>query len=71
MHGVLVEDAQGDLVDIHYYCSDWCARTDPLYNGWNGCNEIEFGEKCQNCGADIAGTQDYINGLREDDPLYA
>jgi hypothetical protein len=29
-----------DVLDVHYYCSDYCAKTDAEYDGWNGCNEI-------------------------------
>jgi len=29
-----------ETVGIHYYCSDTCAKTDPLYEGWNGCCEV-------------------------------
>ena len=50
MNAVMIEDVLGDLVDLHYYCSDSCARTDPAYAGWYGC--VEGDEECENCGTD-------------------
>lgn len=54
-HMVLIEDKQGELVDIHYYCSDYCARTDEDYAGWHGANELESCELCEYCGTLIEG----------------
>lgn len=54
-HFVLVDDAQGDLIDIRNYCSDYCARQDDAYAGWNGCNELEFDDTCEACGDPIKG----------------
>ena len=39
-HLVTHEDQEGQLVDITYYCSDFCARSDKDYAGWFGCQEI-------------------------------
>jgi hypothetical protein len=55
-HIVLINDADGELVDIHYYCSDFCAKHDTNYCGWYGCVEIDtsiVGGKvaCLNCEA--------------------
>lgn len=50
MHQVLIEDANGDVWDAHYYCSDYCARQDPDYAGWNGCNEPpDYTVVCGHC----------------------
>jgi hypothetical protein len=49
-HFVLVEE-QECLVDIHYYCSDFCAKSDSLYAGWFGNQEIhDSPEWCASCG---------------------
>jgi len=42
-------------VDYEVYCSDFCARTSELYNGWNGCNEISSSEPCAKCGGNVPG----------------
>ena len=39
-HITLIEDERGELVDINYFCSDWCAQSDPHYAGWYGCVEV-------------------------------
>ena len=39
-HLVMHEDQAGQLVDVTYYCSDYCARSDKDYAGWFGCQEI-------------------------------
>ncbi len=54
-HLVMVEDSAGDLVDLHYYCSDACAKTDPLYAGWYGCHELEACENCKSCEYHLVG----------------
>lgn len=47
---VTIEDPQGEVVDINYYCSDGCAKYDPDYAGWNGCNEIhDHPQWCGTC----------------------
>lgn len=53
-HLVFVEDAQGDLLDLEVYCTDSCAKTSPLYAGWNGAQEIsDLYAKCKNCGSAV------------------
>lgn len=48
-HRVEIYDTvTGDAVDARYYCSDRCAKYDPDYSGWNGCNEIH--DNPQQCG---------------------
>ena len=50
-HQVLIEDANGELVDALPYCSDACASADPHYAGWYGCVEFPDGpEWCVGCG---------------------
>lgn len=44
---VIIEDVNGDTIDIKEYCSDSCAREDPNYRGWYGCVESEG--VCENC----------------------
>jgi hypothetical protein len=34
---VVIDD---QAVDVRYYCSDTCAKTDPEYDGWNGCSDV-------------------------------
>lgn len=51
---VIIEDAQGDALDQHVYCSDDCAGTDPAYAGWYGCVELERDEWCAACGARVS-----------------
>lgn len=48
-HIVTIEDKSGDIVDVNYYCSDFCAKTDVHYRGWNGCHETISAE-CECCG---------------------
>lgn len=49
-HANIIEDAQGELEDIRYYCSDWCAKFDShLYAGWNGCHELYEPTNCHTC----------------------
>lgn len=57
MNIVLISDSVGDLTDIHYYCSDFCAKSDPAYDGWYGCVEAEFSTVCQGCGNPIKGNE--------------
>ena len=54
-HLTFIEDDSGDVVDHEVYCSDFCARTSELYNGWNGCNEISSSEPCAKCGDNVPG----------------
>ena len=45
----LKEDKDGDLLEIEYFCSDYCADQSPNYSGWYGCIEIYTPEICQTC----------------------
>ena len=54
-HFVLIEDAQGELVDVEVYCSDFCARQSSCYAGWYGAQEVEFDTKCTLCGEVVKG----------------
>jgi hypothetical protein len=49
-HLVFIENQRGDILDYGYYCSDGCAKIDPLYAGWNGCHEMHQAQWCANCG---------------------
>lgn len=51
MHIVWMEDEDGDATDARYYCSDYCARTDDHYAGWDGCHELDYCTPCESCGA--------------------
>jgi hypothetical protein len=50
VHLVSVEDDKGDIWDYNVYCSDYCARSDANYVGWNGGWEWESEPTCTNCG---------------------
>ena len=51
MHLTYMEDGSGDVMDVAYFCSDYCARSCPNYNGWNGCNEgPDYYVECEQCG---------------------
>ena len=53
MHYYFVEDADGDVVDLIPYCSDFCHREDQgeNYRGWNGCHEgADYDQECALCG---------------------
>ena len=61
-HIVTVNDSNGDLVDVRWYCSDFCARTDRGYAGWNGChyyleNAIFF---CECCGTQVGSLDEEL-----------
>jgi len=49
-----LEDENGDLVDIFYYCSSFCYETEtgkPAYgHGWLYGPETDYDVHCQNCG---------------------
>lgn len=54
-HLVIIEDSKGDITDVHWYCSDSCAKTDEHYFGWNGCIEIhDAPQLCVACGDRLA-----------------
>ena len=50
MNITLITDINGDTTDINTYCSDYCAQTDPFYEGWYGCVENDLDFVCLNCG---------------------
>jgi hypothetical protein len=57
-HLVFLEDGNGDVVDANYYCSDFCARTDDAYAGWNGSHPLMLEHPamaylCNACGQTI------------------
>ena len=49
MNIVLITDANGDTIHCNTYCSDTCAQTDPLYQGWFGCMEVIEDTACLYC----------------------
>ncbi len=55
MNIVLITDTKGDTVDVREYCSDTCAQTDPLYQGWFGCVEPAYDTTCKCCGEVMEG----------------
>lgn len=53
-HLYLYEDSEGQLVDVEYFCSDychrnWCKNTEREYGGWHGCNEVSAPQWCAQC----------------------
>lgn len=57
-HLVTIDDADGNVIDARWYCSDACARADFSYAGWNGCHVVstDYGLiTCGNCQASIGG----------------
>lgn len=54
-HLVLHEDEAGELEDVTYYCSDWCARKDEDYAGWYGCMTPSATVACPSCGTVMEG----------------
>jgi len=56
-HLVTIDDADGNVIDAHWYCSDTCARADHSYAGWNGCHVIstDYGFiTCGTCGTNVS-----------------
>lgn len=61
VHIFPVEDANGNIVDVHVFCSDGCHRdycdlTLQPYGGWNGCQEWEAPVTCHYCGTTLPTT---------------
>ena len=54
----IIEDAKGDLEDLEYFCSDYCAQSSEHYAGWHGCVELYYQEFCQNCGKTLNFVED-------------
>jgi hypothetical protein len=46
----LIEDSNGDLVDIDYYCSTVCGRDVPEAAPWPGYEAIDHPANCSECG---------------------
>lgn len=59
-HAVQVENSQGELVEVHYYCSDFQAKSDPAYAGWYGSVELGVGQKCE-----FEGCDNFLHGADE------
>lgn len=56
-HLVTIDDADGNVIDANWYCSDFCARADHSYTGWNGCHVVstDYGLiTCTACGATVS-----------------
>ena len=51
-HFVDIDDANGDVIDREYYCTDTCAKTSSSYGGWNGAQELDTPEICNFCEED-------------------
>ena len=51
-HVQMIEDDRGDLVDIRWYCSQWCATEDdaPQPSAWPGGDETQSAVYCHVCG---------------------
>ena len=50
-HVGYIEDDNGDLVELNYYCSDFCnSQHNVNYDGWDGCHENQHAEYCANVG---------------------
>lgn len=65
MNIVLITDKHGDTVDCNTYCSDFCAQTDPAYEGWFGCVEATYDTACMSCGEPIKGETSFHEFLWE------
>lgn len=59
-HIVIITDAEDQTIDVHHYCSDHCARTDPAYSGWYGAQEYAATE-CLHCGAPCGSSLELVN----------
>jgi hypothetical protein len=56
-HAVYLKDKTfNDVIDALWFCSDFCARQHPDYDGWNGCLENYTQPFCQNdaCGEKLS-----------------
>jgi len=56
LHVHMIEDTQGDLVDIEYYCGPLCANEAgiPEPSAWPGGMETGHDQSCNQCGRLIA-----------------
>lgn len=56
MHIHRTEDADGDLVEVTYFCTDschraWCTKYGVEYEGWDGAHEgPDYDVDCAGCG---------------------
>jgi len=63
MHYHLIEDADGNLLNVVPFCSDfchrtWCYQNAQEYGGWNGCHEgADYDQECEQCGEHLPGIQ--------------
>ena len=54
VHQILIfDDENVDVVDVEYFCSDYCARESEDYAGWSGCHELHHQEKCKTCNSHL------------------
>jgi len=64
-HVQLIEDDSGDVVDVRYYCAQWCATTDdaPQPSAWPGGDETDYCVYCYTCGRHMwCGLEEQCNG---------
>ncbi len=68
LHVRMIEDSIGDLVDIDYYCSQYCAlKADvPQPSAWPGGMETDYDQYCGNCETLIARGLSYYDDMPED-----
>lgn len=53
-HAVYIKDEVfNDVVDVLWFCSDFCARQHKDYDGWNGSLENYSQPFCENCDAKL------------------
>ena len=60
-HLTSIEDADGQLIDYEYFCSDFCARQSQYYDGWFGAQELEHPEYCHTCDKALSYVGDYVD----------
>jgi hypothetical protein len=58
VHILPIEDRDGQLIDAHTLCSDYCHREyaekiGVEYGGWYGCQEVDAPAWCANCNEKI------------------
>ena len=54
IHAEFIEDTQGDLVDVQYFCSGQCytltTGNDYYGHGWPCGSETDYDVSCSHCG---------------------
>lgn len=65
IHMMFLYDTNGDVVDYHSFCSDychrqWCDDFGQSYQGWNGAHEVDYTHHCLNCD-EVMSVQDLDN----------